>query len=275
MIFIIILVNGIFSSCDRPNKTIVEDVAQINSDCPISAGKLGNIYSVSIKDGCVVIQYILDDEFKKIAWKNPKAVFDERMQYLDIAMLDTTEMENQPLVKLYYDAFNNGYSIKNEYHNTVQDGADVILSSTLLTPNVYFGKYLKGNLKQLCEEGLKTRSTLENLLYNSLDLPDSLQSFDVVEDSSFVLGCCVSKRDYINIWFDTFSIKKNLAKSFKDPSMRSFAKQCAICDKCISFRYICKSENDSVCVDFTPNELNSLVNKYDEYMQELEEIESL
>ena len=108
-------------------------------------------------------------------------------------------------------------------------------------------------------EALKIRKTNENILYESLNLPDSLKSFDLIEDSMFVIGAYVPSKDYVNVWFSQWDLKKNLSKAFQDPSMKTFAQQCFICDKGICFRYISLARRDSFDVKFSPKELQHFI----------------
>lgn len=257
------------------NKTLVEDVASLNSKCPISAGKIGILNHADIEDNCVVLHYYLSEEFKQMAWNKPEAVFDERLQYLEIAMLDTANIHNEPLTRLYFDAFKNGFSIKNQYNFKFDNGIDADVAKTVLKPNIFFSKYLNGNMKELCEEALKIRRHNENIIYSSLNLPDSLKSFDTIEDSMFVLGAYVPSKQFVNVWFNQFDLRKNILKAFKDPSMKTFAKQCIICEKGICFRYLCLVENDSISVNFSQNELKSLLTDYDKVVNTYNVIEQL
>lgn len=264
-------------SCNavQTNKTLIDDVTILNDSCPISAGKIGELQSVEIKDSCVVLHYYLTEEFKQIAWERPSAAFDARLQYLEIAMLDTTNLKSEPLTKLYFDAFKSGYSIRNEYHFKFETGVDAEITNTLLTPKVFYEKYLNGNMKQLCAEALKIREANENSLYESMNLPDSLRAYDRIEDKMFVIGSYVSANDFLHVWFNQFDLQKNLSKAFKDQSMISFAKQCILCDKGISFRYISSARKDSICVDFSKKELESLLTNYDGVMETYKQIEEI
>lgn len=266
-----------FGSCKKmeKNKILVSDVELVNANCPISAGKIGELKFAEIEDSCIVLHYYLTEEYKQMAWGNPKNVFDERIQYLEIAMLDTTNMQNEPLTKLYYDAFKNGYSIKNLYNFKFDNGIDADVANTLLLPDVFYGKYINGNMKELCKESLEIRKINENHIYASLNLPDSQKPFDLIEDSLFVVGSFVSSNDFTNVWFSQLDLRKNLLKAFKDPSMKSFAKQCVICEKGISFRYICLAKKDSICIDFKKNELENILSNYDEVVETYNKISKL
>ena len=258
-----------FGSCKegRKNQILVNDVDFLNASCPLSAGKIGELKYAEIEDSCIVLHYYLSEECKQMAWGNPKNVFDERIQYLEIAMLDTTNMQNEPLTKLYYDAFKNGYSIRNQYNFKFDNGIDADVAKTILLPDIFYGKYYNGNMKELCKESLKIRQLNENRMHAGLDIPDSLKSYDLIEDSLFVVGSCVSSNDFTNVWFSQFDLRKNLLKAFKDPSMKSFAKQCVICEKGIGFRYVCLAKKDSICIDFKKNELENILSNYDEVVE--------
>lgn len=272
-----IIINGyvalygllLFGSCKgiETNKTLIDDVASINANSPISAGKIGTINRAEIEDSCIVLHYYLTEEFKQIAWNEPKLVFDDRLQYVEIALLDTTNIQNEPLTKLYFDAFKNGYSIRNQYHFKFDYGGDVDITKITLKPNVFYSKYQRGDIKQLCMEALKIRESNENKLYKSLNLPDSLKSFDLVEDSMFVIGACVPAKDYVNVWFNQYDLRKNLLKAFHDPSMKTFAKQCITCNKGIGFRYVSIAKNDSINVVFSRKELERILSNFDEVME--------
>ena len=249
------------------NTTLVNDVASLNSNCPLSAGKVGDLKYAEIADSCIALHYYLTEEYKQLAWGDPKAVFDERIQYIEIAMLDTTNIQNEPLIKLYYDAFKNGYSIRNQYHFKFDNGIDADVAKTILSPDIFYSKYYNGNMKQLCEESLQIRQINENRMYASLNLPDSLKSFDLIEDSLFVVSSFVSTNDFVNVWFSQFDLRKNLLKAFKDPSMKSFARQCVVCEKGIGFRYICLAKNDSICIDFNKRELEEIITNYDKVVE--------
>ena len=257
------------------NKTIIDDVASLNRKCPLSVGKLGSLTRAEIEDSCIVLHYYLTEEFKQIAWNDPMAVFDERLQYIEIMLLDTTNIQNEPLTKLYFDAFKNGHSIQNQYHFKFDNGIDADIAKTTLMPDVFYNKYMNGNMRQLCEKSLKIRLDNENKLYASLNLPDSLRSYDLIEDSMFVVGACVSSRDYINVWFSKYDLRRNLMMAFQDLSMKSFAKQCVVCEKGICFRYVCIAKNDSLDVNFTQKELEHIIRNYDEVIDEYKRIETI
>lgn len=249
------------------NKTLVDDITQLNRNCPLSAGKIGTLNYAEIEDSCVVLHYYLTEEMKNIAWGCPNAVFDEKMQYLEIAMLDTANLKEEPLTKLYYDAFQNGYSIKNKYNFTFDNGIDADVATTLLTPKTFYDKYLNGDIKRLCNESLKIRQINENRIYASQNLPDSLRSYDIIEDTLFVIGACVSSKDFVNVWFNQFELRKKLLRAFKDPSMINFAKQCITCDKGIGFRYVSIAKNDSINIIFSQKELVKIISNFDEVME--------
>lgn len=280
-----IIINGyvalggllLFGSCKgfEANKTLIDDVASINANSPISAGKIGTINRAEIEDSCIVLHYYLTEEFKQIAWNDPKLVFDDRLQYVEIALLDTANIQDEPLTKLYFDAFKNGYSIRNQYHYKFDYGGDVDIAKITLKPNVFYSKYQRGDIKQLCIEALKIRESNENRLYKSLNIPDSLKSFDLFEDSMFVIGACVPAKDYVNVWFSQYDLRKNLLKAFQDQAMKAFAKQCVVCEKGICFRYVSLAKKDSFDVKFLPRELEHLVNNFDEVIDEYKRIDAI
>ena len=257
------------------NKTLIDDVTQLNSNCPLSAGKIGTLNYAEIEDSCVILYYYLTEEMKQIAWGCPNAVFDEKIQYLEIAMLDTTNLKEEPLTKLYYDAFKNGYSIRNKYNFKFDNGIDADIATTLLTPKTFYNKYLNGNIKLLCDESLKIRQINENRIYASQNLPDSLKSYDIIEDSLFVIGTGVSSKDFTNVWFNQFELRKNLLKSFEDPSMISFGKECITCDKGIGCRYVSISKNDSINIIFSQKELERIISNFDEVMKSYNTIQTI
>lgn len=257
------------------NKTLVDDVTQLNSICPLSAGKIGTLNYAEIEDSCVILHYYLTEEMKQIAWGCPNAAFDEKIQYLEIAMLDTTNLKEDPLTKLYYDAFKNGYSIRNKYNFKFDNGIDADIATTLLTPKTFYDQYHNGNIKLLCDESLKIRQINENRIYASQNLPDSLKSYDIIEDSLFVIGACVSSKDFVNVWFSQLEIRKKLLRAFKDPSMINFAKQCVSCDKGIGFRYVSIAKNDSINIIFSQKELERIISNFDEVMETYNTISNL
>ncbi len=267
----------VLGSCNgvEVNHELLDDVALINANSPISAGKIGTINRAEIEDSCIILHYYLTEEFKQIAWNDPKLVFDERLQYVEIALLDTTNIQEEPLTKIYFDAFKNGYSIRNQYHFQFDNGIDADIAKTILKPDVFYSKYQRGDIKQICTEALKIRAANENRLYKSLNLPDSLKSFDIIEDSMFVIGACVPSKDYVNVWFSQWNLRKNLLKSFQDPSMKTFAQQCFVCEKGICFRYVSLVKKDSFDVKFSPSQLENLVSNYDEVINEYKRIDAI
>lgn len=275
--YAIMIFGCLLVSCkgEQINPKIVEDVSLLNKICPISAGKIGALNYAEIKDSCVTLHYYLTEEMKQLAWNTPKVVFDERLQYIEIALLDTTNLQTEPLTKIYFDAFKNGYSIKNQYHFKFDNGIDADVTYTILIPRIFLNKYHKGNMKQLCMEALKIREANENKLYKSINHTDSLRSYDIIEDSMFVIAACVPSKDYLHVWFNQYGLRKNLLKAFQDPSMKTFAKQCIICDKGICFRYVCLAKKDSFEVNFSQRELKHLLTNYNEVIDEYNMIETI
>lgn len=275
--FGILLFIPFFVGCKQgyTSKLLIDDVSTLNSCCPINAGKMGTIEKAEIEDSCIVMHYLLTEEMQKMAWSDFKAVFDERLQYVDLLMADTTNLQNDPLAKLHLDAFNEGYRIINKYHTKLHDNYATMVETTSLDPREFYEKYSNKDMRHICEEALEIRKNNENRLYKSLNLPDSLASFDAIEDSLFVIGSYVPTKDYITVWFDQIGLRKNLLKAFKDPSMISFAKQCITCEKGIGFRYISLQKKDSICINFSPKELENLVYHYDEVINMYEKIEQL
>ena len=128
---------------EQINPKIVEDVSLLNKICPISAGKIGALNYAEIKDSCVTLHYYLTEEMKQLAWNTPKVVFDERLQYIEIALLDTTNLQTEPLTKIYLMP-SSGYSIKNQYHFKFDNGIDADVTYTILIPRIFLNKYHKG-----------------------------------------------------------------------------------------------------------------------------------
>ena len=85
------------------------------------------------------------------------------------------------------------------------------------------------------------------------------QSYSALNDSFYVVGLIVDQEKLEIVKLTTDNMRSGLIKSFRDPSMISFANECIIAGIGISFVY--KSDTDSLCIDFTKDQLKILVDR--------------
>ena len=148
-----------------------------------------------------------------------------------------------------------GFTIKEVFKVTLNQGFETTLTELELLPSEY-NKILESSIPDQTKKILRKRMELENKAYkNSLQT----QSYSALNDSFYVVGHIVDQEDLRIVKLTPDNMRTGLIKSFRDPSMISFANECIFAGIGISFEY--KSENDSLCINFTKDQLKRIVDR--------------
>lgn len=257
----ITLTNLIFSIClfslvgcigyNAPrDEQLSEEMRKLNDDCPINVGMVGELANIHQEDSTFILTYNVADAFKEKAWGNADYYLNPDITYLDLVI-----SKDDKLTSFCKSALKKGFTIKEVFKVTLNQGFETTLTELELLPSEY-NKILESSIPDQAKKILRKRMELENKAYkNSLQT----QSYSALNDSFYVVGHIVDQEDLRIVKLTPDNMRTGLIKSFRDPSMISFANECIFAGIGISFEY--KSENDSLCINFTKDQLKRIVDR--------------
>lgn len=232
------------------DEQLSEEMRKLNDEFPINVGLIGEITNIRQEDSTFILTYNVSEEFRHKAWGNADYYINP-----DIAYLDLVISKDDKLTSFCKSALNKGFSIKEDFKVTFDNGITASLTEFELLPSE-FNKIIESSIPDHAKKILRKRMESENEAYKR---SMRTQSYSALNDSFYVVGLIVDQEKLEIVKLTPDNMRSGLIKSFRDPSMISFANECIIAGIGISFVY--KSDTDSLCIDFTKDQLKILVDR--------------
>ena len=251
-----LLTSFFLTSCigsTQRDEQLSKEMNEISSMCPINVGMVGEISNIHQEDSVFVLTYMVSEPYKNIIWGNEELYLSPEIAYLDLVLSKEGKIES-----FCKSALEKGYTIKEVFKFTFENGITALLTEFELQPAIYKNiKSDKKTLVNLAKTALQFRVDYENRAYSARF---QNESYSVLSDSFYIVGRIVKKESLDIVKLSPGNLRDGLKKSFSDPAMMSFAKECILSGIGISFVYKAEQDSlnntvDSLCVKFTKEDL--------------------
>ncbi len=241
-------------------------VDEANADCPQSLGVMGDITSVELKDGQVVISYAVSEEY---------AEFDA-LNAADPALVKSSTLllfkhQNDAILSIINDLAEEKAGLTLHFTGN-ETGKEFILT---LTPEEIAAVATSDEEEKNYEAALQAHADLTNTqcpmeVENGVTLEQA-----TVEDNYYVYNFTVDENVFTIEQLNTNKeqAKLEIAKTLdvRDPVVRLVIMLCGKAEKGIAFRY-CAEDNDNECfVAIEADEVRPLLHEVNDYITAQEE----